>query len=371
MINASSKINNTSSVFLILTVILNHIVLNLPKNIISLTGSSSIINIMYFTLLAIGFICIISKLLKPFPRQDILDISYNLGGSFLKKIIGVIFIIYFIFTAGLFLRLFCENLKIIYFANTPIMYLLLIFLIGVFFCNRLSFSAICKANLFVVPSILLSIIFIFVATSNNFNIQNIFPILGNGFDVTFVTGLSNITAFCGLSFLYFLPPSLRDDKNFKNIGICTILISSFLLICSISTLIFTTPWNVANDEILPLFLASRTIEFGRFFQRLDAIFLLIWIISMISYLSILANFCLTIFQKITKFKFNNLMSLSLIALILLAGILPKSYIDVNFLETFVFKVLTIFIVFILSFFILFLNYLKNAKKVKRKVVEEK
>lgn len=63
-----NKIGNIEAIALILTVMINHIILNLPKSIISSTSSGAILNVIFISLLALVIVYLIYQLLKNFPR---------------------------------------------------------------------------------------------------------------------------------------------------------------------------------------------------------------------------------------------------------------------------------------------------------------
>ncbi len=65
---AEQKIGNIEAVALILTIMVNHIILNLPKSIIKQSSSGAIINTIFITLVALVIVYAISHLLKNFPR---------------------------------------------------------------------------------------------------------------------------------------------------------------------------------------------------------------------------------------------------------------------------------------------------------------
>lgn len=362
----TTKIGNIEAIFLIVTIMINHIILNLPKALLDLSGSSTLLNIVFITLIALCIVYFISKLLKHFTCMDILDISEFLGGKFLKNAIGILFMIYFLFSASIFLRSFCESVKSIYFPKTPVIFLILLFVIGIILTNRLGMQSIIRANLIFIPIVLFSIVFIFLANLDNFTIQRIFPILGNGISPTFFSGASNLFAFGGISLLYFIPPSLKDSKDFKKISKISIILSGIWLLFSVATLLFMFPSIMTTDEILPLYLASRFIEFGRFFGRLDALFLLIWIISIMAYLSILLSFIISIFKKLTLFKYSNITIYGVALLIFVLSIIPKNYVQVYFLETTIYKYFVLILVFAISLAILILSALKFKKQHKGK-----
>lgn len=108
---------------ILIIVTLSHLILTLPKTIIENQGTASILNVIYVTILALIFMFILVKLYKNFSGKDILDISSFLFGKPFKFIIGIAFIVYFLFVASLLIRNTSENLKTMYFKNTPIPYL--------------------------------------------------------------------------------------------------------------------------------------------------------------------------------------------------------------------------------------------------------
>ena len=113
-----SKLNTIEAIMAIFTIIVAHTILSLQRNILALTKSATIINLIYVSLIAILIAYFIFKLLTKFPGLDLIDISEFLGGKLLKNIIGFIFISFFTITCSLLLRSFCESLKVIYFPLT-------------------------------------------------------------------------------------------------------------------------------------------------------------------------------------------------------------------------------------------------------------
>ena len=75
--------------------------------------------------------------------------------------------------------------------------------------------------------------------------------------------------------LFRLKHNLKEQKKYKKIAAVSIGLSAFFLLTSVATLLFIFPFVTTTEEIFPLYLASRYIEFGRFFQRLDAVFLFV------------------------------------------------------------------------------------------------
>ena len=187
------------------------------------------------------------------------------------------------------------------------------------------------------------------------------PILGNGLYNTFISGLGNIVAFGGISCLYFIPPLLKEPEKMKKIAITSILISAFYLLLCTSTILFMFSFFSNVDEILPLYTAASYIEFGTFFQRLDAIFLLIWVLEICCYLSIACHFSMFTFKKITNIKYLKPLSFVFPLFIFVIALIPKTIADSRFIGDTIYKYIILAVIFLLSFAILIFANIKKKK----------
>ena len=131
-----SKLGSLEAIAFIIIVMLNNIVLNLPKGILSQCGSSSIINIIYISIIGFIFLSIVLKLFNKFKGYDILDISEFLAGKWFKVIVGILFIIYFIFVSLTIIRNFSEMLRLTYFDKAPVSFIIICFIAVAVFTNR-------------------------------------------------------------------------------------------------------------------------------------------------------------------------------------------------------------------------------------------
>lgn len=359
------KIGTLEAIMIILTVVVTHTILTLPSDILTSMKSASILNLIYVSIIAIIIAYLIFRLFKKFPGLDIIDISEFVGGKVLKNIIGIIFIAYFLITSSMLLRNFCESIKIIYYPMTNIFFILAFFVVAVCLANRLEFSATLKTNMIILPIVLISIIFLFFANMNLFTPERIFPILGDGLYNTFVLGLGNLYSFGGITFLYFLPPLLKEPDKLKKISLISVGITALYLILTIATLLFMFSFFVTTNEITPLYNATRYIEFGSFFQRLESVFLLIWMLAFACYLSIVSKFSMGIFKKLTHIETKKPLIDIFGLLILGISLIPRNYAMSQNFESNIYPILVIGIVFFMGIGLLILANLKKRKESKK------
>lgn len=355
----NTKIGNKEAIALLVTITFNHIILNITKTILETTASASLLNILYIAIITIIFTCIICYFLNKFPTFDLIDISNYLGGNVLKWIIGILYTGYFIFFSGILLHTFASCLQIIYFPMTRLFFIVLFFVIAAFIACSMKNNAVYRSTFIIFPIVILSTLFLFFADMEYYQVEKIYPIFGKGLFETFVLGLTNMFAFQGLAYIYFLPPMLKEPNKVKHVAITSIVLSCIFLLICVSIVLFMFNGFVETDELLPLLSAVKYIDFGAFFQKLDSAFLLIWIIVFISYLSITLKFSSNILKKLTNIKNSSLFTLLLSVGLLFAGIWAKNYAVSTFFADIVYRYSFLILIVGITFFILLFATLKQ------------
>lgn len=65
---SKTKIGTIEAIMMILTIIVAHTILSLPKNILTSMKSASILNLIYVSIIVVAIGYLIYRLLKNFPR---------------------------------------------------------------------------------------------------------------------------------------------------------------------------------------------------------------------------------------------------------------------------------------------------------------
>lgn len=353
-----TKLENAEAIALIAIIMANKIILNVPKSIILSTGTSAWINVIFISVLAVLLACLISSLFKKFPNADILDVSSYLGKNLLKNIVGIIHLIIILVTVSLTIRNFSENLKIIYFNNSPIIYIVLFFVILACFSSRYSLKIISKVTLIVAPLIFGGLILIALFISPNYVVERLFPILGYGAKTTFITGATNIFIFSGLSYLFFLKPFLKNEADLKKISVISVIISGIYLLISIICLLLSFSFILESNENLSIYLLSRATRYGIFIDNANAIYILLWILSVFSYISISLFFIIYISRKLTNLKYTNPINYCFGSIILGLSLILQNYAQYQTIFSIILKNVILIYVFGINILILILANIK-------------
>lgn len=358
---ALEKINNKQAVGLIITICMNMAILITNQVNIQNYQSASILNSIYSGILAILVTTIICFFYRKFVGKSILEISEFLGGKILKNIVGLFFVIYFLITMSALLCKIVDTLKIIYYPVTNNVYIILLFVISTGIICNFKNGAFIKTNYVIAPIAIFALIFVFIGNFKNYNFQNVFPILGNGFDDTFIKGASSIYTFSGIAYLYFLPKIMEKPDKFTKLAIYSIIISAIFGVLTISIISLMFNPKMIYGRLFPGYTVVRYIEFGTFFQRQDSAFLLIRIMAFICYMSIISSLILAILKNIWNLSDKNVLISPLMLTIFSITMVFDSYPQMNFIQNQVLKLLFFIICIFIGICVCFLAYLKKSR----------
>lgn len=157
-------------------------------------------------------------------------------------------------------------------------------------------------------------------------------------------------------------PLLKDSNEFKKITIISYTISWLLLFSTVVSVLTIFPMSINITPLNSLYLLSRKIEFGSFLQRIDAVFILLWLISIFSYLSLCIFMINRIISKLTNIENQNILSYSTSSILFGLVLVPFDMSINYFIEKTIYKYAVIITTFIIAFSILILANLKMKFK---------
>ena len=295
-----SKLRNFEVINSLIIMSIADIVLTSAGILIKDVKSASLLTAILISILGVFITFIMCKLSKNFIGKDLLDISESLGGKALKIIVGFGFVIYFTLILALFLRQTADAMQLIYYPLTHIIFIIALLSIATGIIAIFGNNSIFKAVSLIVPFLYFAIFLIFVGNTKNFNFDNMFPILGDGFNSSFIKGLTNIFTFSGLSYLFFFPSKLKKPEEITKIGLIFSILNGIYIIFCVIDILFLFSDAINHSQLPPLYISVRYIEFGTFFQRMDAAFIFLCVLGLISALNINLYFILDILKKITN-----------------------------------------------------------------------
>lgn len=349
------------------------VVNSLPKN--QDVWISMLLSLVYISLFSIPVLILI-KIFRGFNVNQLTEI---IAGKIIGKIFIVIFSLFFLFcyvACMLFMIIF---IKIYILINTPEWALLLIMGIPILYGVYKGAAVIGRISLFIVPLIIISVVFYFVMALSQMDLDLIRPILADStfLDLNiggFLTASRYSDILIYLIFSYFVSKKINITKCFFT-GLIIFGITYFLII--MSTLLVLGP-DVARNEWNPYFVFTRQIETYDFLRRLQALNVITWFPGSLLKL-MLYNFMISfMFQNVFKTKTHRpfAIGVSIVTFIILTFAFVIKASTIEFIRSdklFPFIVLSEMFVFPLILLIIYLIRKKKIDKIiieKRKILEE-
>lgn len=330
---------------MIISATCTQIFLSQPRLAAEAVGTAGWLLMLYTGILAFIFLSLILKLYKSFEGKDIVDIAEIAAGGVGRTVVGCITIAYLLFVTPLVLREFAEDFKVISLTQSPISFVILFFVIGMVVCAYIGIEALVRFASIVIPLITIGFVLILIGVIKFADLARLAPILGNGPKELFIGGMSKISIYTGTILLFWMAPYIKGYGNFVKIGRSATVISCVFLTVSSAIYLAVYPYAAAVENFLPMYQMSRLISFGRFFQRIESIFILFWGTSAFIYLSMGLYFAAFFFKKAFNLKYYKPMIIPFGILIFAISLIPENLLSAIVLETKYFRNLAWIIVY--------------------------
>lgn len=345
-----------------LILICNQLILGFPGIMSNSVGNAGWIMTIYVSIIALCLFLIISKFYSAFEGKDLLDIGEFVGGNIVRVIVGLMVTIDCAFIISIKLREFTEHIKILSFTKSPVTFIMLFFTLGMIISVHFGIESLTRSASIALPIISIGIIIVVAGSIKNFEFSNLMPIFGKGPYDIFVGGLPRVSIYSGLISLFFIPPFMGEYKNIRKIGITVIILSGLILTLGVLAYLLVFPYPISANNVLPFFELSRILEYGRFFQRIESVFLLIWTLSGLLYLSCGLFFIVYIFSKTFKLKYYRPLIIPFTLIMFAISLIPESLMEVMYIDNKIIRSYGWLVPFGMTFVLLAIARLVKRKK---------
>ena len=283
-----------------ITVLVNlifvQVLLSYPRDMALYSGSAGWMIPVLSTVIILIYFSVVAAFYKNMGSLDLLDISEKAGGRVLKIIVGFLAAAYLFSQLTTALGGFSKMLKIISLDKSPLSFVEILFIAGIIFSAFFGIEAVVRINAFLLPVVIVGFLLITIGVIPQLEVNNLFPILGEGYMSVAKGSLYKLSTFSSLIILFFMVPFIKK-KYLKRVGYMSILVSGLLLLWSTLSFLLLYPYQVAVDSKIPVFQMAKHIEVGNMFQRIESIFVLISSISALLYLGVIFTFLILIIKK--------------------------------------------------------------------------
>jgi spore germination protein KB len=356
------NVGTWESLMVLITVLNAKLILDLPRTFAEDAGTAGWILAIYVTVIAfLGFI-IVTRLYKGLEEKDLIDVAEYTFGNTGRIIYGTIVLIFLTFIISVILREFCENMKTLGFTLSPLEYIMIFFVTGMIIAGFSGIEAIVRIQSIFVPIIFTAYVIYILMLVKYYDFSRIMPIMGNGFSDIFIKGALRTGTYAELIILFFLLPFLKKRNYFKKTGYWAILITGIVFLSGTITYLLSYQYPVAMQNFLPVYQLGRLISYGRFFQRVEAIFVTTWSTIGFLYLGTIFYFILYVFKKTFKLKFYKPTVFSFAIIIFCLALIPPNLVSAIDIETQYIGKWSWTVTFVLTILLLIAARIKKSKR---------
>lgn len=340
------------AVTLLINLLCTKIFLNYNRMTVEDAGTAGWLMSAFSSLSALIMFAVLIRLYKKFGDSDILDIAEIGGGRPLKLLTGMIITAGLFFLTVIVIRKFSEDMKIVSLPVSPISYVMFFFIAGIAIASFFGLEAILRYHAIVIPVIVIGYILIILGAIPNMDAANMFPVMGTGIEDIIKKGFFRSSVFCELIVLFLIPPFLGSYSKVRSSGFIAFAFSAFFMITGSLAYILSMPYPSGLEPFLPVYNMAREISLGRFFQRIEAIFVFIWAMAALMYLTATFYFMVHTFAKTAGLKHTRPLILPFAVIIFSAAFIPDNLmsaikIDTNFTNNYAWLLTFVFIGLIL------------------------
>lgn len=264
---------------------------NLPLSFTRFFGTGAPLFSLISGLFFFAILFFLTKRLLRADSESIFFSAKKAFGSLGKYSLFLLFFIYLFVSSAFLVNEFSSFSKLVAFPLSPKWFISIFFVLAASIAALSSPDSLGKLFALFIPLSFLIISFFLVTVLFESRTENLFPILGTAENFTLPNFSSCLLVFSDILLIFLLNPQGGTKAAPKAI-LRSFILGFAIVILLILTYTAKIPYPLSKDETFPLYLLVKEVYYGRFFQRIDAIVLLVS--SIWGMLNLGLNFCLLI-----------------------------------------------------------------------------
>ncbi len=268
-------------------------------------------------------------LLKRFPDQSIIEIASEVLGPAGRIIVTILSGGLYFYYLVIFVRVWTEMIKAVMLPSAPVSVIMAIALLAPVLIGYLGLEQLGRTALIFAPFILLGVVLFVSLSLPGQGLEGLFPILG-------VSPLEHLTNALQLSplvhetlFLGIWAPYFRKGNNLLKFVIWGFILTSLLTTAQVIVLQLVFPYPLLQLIPTPIDQAVRTIYLGRFIQRLEAVYVVMFIVvSALNTATALLNGTLAVAQGLRLQDWRPVI-FPWVVIAFAAAMVPRSAVDLS------------------------------------------
>ncbi len=260
-----------------------------------------------------------------FNDLTLIEYMEKILGGILGKIVGIYYTMYFLVLTIYFVSVLTEILNTTMFPETPTWITVLIMIMTCAYVSYKGLSNIGRGAEVMVPFIIAVILILSILGCNKFDFKVLLPILkDSSFKQINIGAIDIALKFSDILILAMITPYLYEREKLNNIFYKSLIFSILIVIVVVIVSQATLGIEQAKHAIFPFFTYARLIDLFNFIQRIEAIFVVVWISANIGKIAGYLYFTSLSFSQVLKKSDNRPYIIPSLIIIFILTILVKN-----------------------------------------------
>lgn len=258
-----------------------------PLTFTRYAGPAAFLSALVSAGLGLILIWLLLEIIKRNSGRNLIDIAGMALGRFGRYVVFALIMVYALLSAIFTLQEFSELIKLIAFPKSPIWYVKLFLIVAGLSGAFLGLRATVRVHRIFVPALIgITLLVVFSAMEYG-TINNVFPILGKGTEGVLRGGISGTLLYSDIILILLLNPFRGDFRKLKRTTLGALAASLLVGITVVFALSFTFPYPSSEELHFPVYSLLKEVWYGRFFQRIDVVYMFFISVCSMLYLSFL------------------------------------------------------------------------------------
>jgi spore germination protein KB len=212
-----------------------------------------------------------------FIGMNIVDVSRLAFGRFGAVVIALTFSLFFLLLTANTMRQFTENVIATVLPTTPILVVSFLFIVTIGYVAHCGLEGVARISYIALPVAIIGIVALCLLTVNSWKPSYLFPYWGAGLQAIGIGSLRSSSVFVNVLLLCIIYPHANDPKALRQVGVVSTLLAVGMLTGFIVCyhMVFTPAETTQLAS--PMYSMARLIHVGRFVQRLESVFIFMWV----------------------------------------------------------------------------------------------
>ncbi|RFU66695.1 GerAB/ArcD/ProY family transporter [Peribacillus glennii] len=317
------KITDIQTASIVISSIIGVGVLPLPLFAVRAGNTAAPIVTLIGIAISLFALFIITVLGMRHPNKTIFGYSEEILGKWLGRFCNIFVILFFALLTALGSREFGAVVTTAILRETPIEVTVLVMLLLAAITSRNDLNTFAYIHTFYLPVIISPVVIIVVLSLQNANALYLQPLLGNDIGDMFKGSLT-IASLCQWSFvLTIIIPLMLNPKRAMRTGMTGLLIAGGILLMLVVASVAVFGAEETKKLLWPTLELARTTTLpGDLLQRMDVVFLTVWVTAVFTTLLSGYTFICHALSGLFRLRDHKIFSFSLLPIIFVLSMLP-------------------------------------------------